>query len=156
MELKLNKYTHFVHNVLSEKITDPKLVRKVFLTCSLAWKMHCHTLFDGWITRCSRLPFLDLRLNHTGLINNSLLKQDGLRITDTEDFPERLRRYMETDEPLTSCQYCIGSVGKRFVHAQLSKEEIQRESWREVPLAGNIDWFKLYRRLIKRKLLGRI
>ncbi len=154
--LVFNHHAHFTHNVLSEKIEDEKLVHNIFLTCSLAWKQHCHTLFDGWITRCSRLPFMDIKLRETGKIASSLMERDALRISDGEDFPERLRAYMESETALEACKYCVGTVGKRFQHAQLSKEEIAGESWTEVGAAGNIDRIKLYRRLAKRKLIGRI
>jgi organic radical activating enzyme len=155
VNLEFHTHRHFTHNVVSEKIPDENLVRNIFLTCSLAWKQHCHTLFDGWITRCSRLPFMDLKLLHTGRIAAGFMERDALKITDEDDFPEKLKAYMESDQPLAACEYCLGTVGKPFKHAQLSKDEIQRESWSEVGYKGNINWIKLYRRMVKRKLLGR-
>ena len=156
VNIEYHRHDYFCYNVVSKEIQNSNLVHKIFMTCSLAWKQHCHTLFDNKISRCSRLPFMNLKLLEKGCIESDFIESDCLEIIDSSGFAKRLREYLESDTPLQSCRYCLGSVGKSVKHKQLTPKEVADEIWTEVIHNGSINWIKLYRKLIKRKLLERI
>lgn len=147
---------HFGYNVIGKEIKDSKLVHKIFMTCSLAWKQHCHTLFDNKISRCSRLPFMNLKLADAGCVKTHFIEEDCLKIVDKDDFSEKLKQYLEAETPLLSCNFCLGSVGKRIKHKQLTQKEIVDSSWAKLDHKGLIDWITLYRKVFKRTFLKRV
>lgn len=93
---------------------DPNLVKRIYSTCKMAHTWKCHTISDGYFYKCPRSLFL------SKLINNDFLKphNDGIRITDDPEFAKDLLAYLESTEPLSSCNYCLGNVGKLFAHEQ--------------------------------------
>jgi hypothetical protein len=60
--------------------------------------------------------------------NNNFLKPDAdrIRITDSPEFAKDLLPYLESTEPLSSCYYCLGSLGKLFAHEQKSVQHGDR------------------------------
>lgn len=54
------------------------------------------------------------------IINNDILNPytDGIEIADSPEFAQNLLIYLESNQPLSSCHYCLGSVGKLFAHEQ--------------------------------------
>ena len=157
VQLEFSRLHHyFGYNVIGKEIENEWLVKQIFLTCSLAWKQHCHTLFGNKISRCSRLPFMNLKLQEAGCISSNFIDQDCLEIVDDQNFSYQLKQYLESQKPLQSCKFCLGSVGKRMIHKQLTKKEIESNSWAQINQKGLINWFTLYRRILKLKLLKRI
>ncbi|MGH3838590.1 MAG: hypothetical protein ACRDSF_23285 [Pseudonocardiaceae bacterium] len=66
---------------------------------------------------------------------------DGLPVQDDPGFVQRLLDFLESDQPLWSCTYCLGSVGRVFPHAQAPRRE-----WRAVqsrPTEELMDWTHL-------------
>ena len=154
-KLYINRQNNFYTNLVAEKILNDSMVNKIFQTCSLAWKQKCYTLFDGFLVRCSRVPFIDYKLRQLGITEEELIKEDGLRIENKDGFQDDLEKYFTSSVPLASCHYCLGSVGRKIKHAQLSVDEIKNEVWM---LESNrkINRIKIYRRLLKKKLFGHI
>ncbi len=93
---------------------DTNLVKRIYSTCKLAHIWKCHTVSEGYFYKCPRSLFLPK------VINNDFLKphNDGIKITDYSEFAKDLFAYLESTEPLSSCYYCLGNVGKLFAHEQ--------------------------------------
>jgi len=91
--------------------TDKKLIQRIFSTCQITHSWGCYTVHEGYFYRCSLSLLLPLYLPELQLKN---LPKDGLKLEDKPDFAHRLQHFLQSDVPLAACQYCLGSVGKRF------------------------------------------
>lgn len=154
VELEIFYQPRFTMSVVGEKNTDTRQVDAIFQTCYAAWTQRCHSIQDGYIYRCSRAPFIGYRLHQQGLVDRDFHKEDGLKLEATENFGERLRAYLESTTPLKSCSYCLGSVGRRIEHRQLTKEEIDAQAWGLHTIASSIDPWKAFRKFSLWRLFG--
>jgi cyclic pyranopterin phosphate synthase len=97
---------------------DEAMTRRIYLTCANSRQDGCHTLFEGHYYKCSQAVFIPLafgdRFNFSDI-------QDAVKIQDNKKFVEELTQYLTTEEPLTACRFCLGSVGKQFVPDQISR-----------------------------------
>jgi hypothetical protein len=100
---------------------DKALIRRIYNTCLMAHQWHCYNIHDGFFFKCPQSVFLPRFLHKSDLTNQFI---DGIRIGDLPGFRKNLIAYLESHEPLASCKYCLGSVGKLFHH-----EEIPRSEW---------------------------
>lgn len=112
---------------------DTTLIHRIYSNCKIAHKWRIHTVSQGYFYKCPQ------SLAIPKSINNDFLKPDAdrIRITDSPEFAKDLLAYLESTEPLSSCYYCLGSVGKLFAHEQKS-----RTTWRshqQVPTEELID-----------------
>ncbi|MDH4120910.1 MAG: 4Fe-4S cluster-binding domain-containing protein [Deltaproteobacteria bacterium] len=146
---------HFQYSVLSKRINNKKLVGEIFETCSLAWTQKCHTIFEDTITRCSRVPFLDIKLREAGAISKSLLEMDALKIVDRPGLGDEIAAYLDSHTVMETCHYCLGTVGKPNKHTQLTPQQIKDNVWTQLEVDHAINWVKLKRRFWTKKLLGR-
>lgn len=113
------------------------LAERIYRTCQMANVWRCHTLWSGHLFRCPQSLFLPTVLAET----DRATPVDGLPVQDDPGFVQRLLDFLESDQPLWSCTYCLGSVGRVFPHAQ-----IQRREWRAVqsrPTEELMDWTHL-------------
>lgn len=115
---------------------DEAMTRRIYLTCSNSRQAGCHTLFEGHYYKCSQAVFIPLafgdRFNFSDI-------QDGVKIQDSKTFVEELTQYLATEEPLTACRFCLGSVGKQFVPDQISRHGEDQC----VNIENLIDWKQL-------------
>ncbi|MBD2167424.1 radical SAM protein [Calothrix membranacea FACHB-236] len=93
---------------------NTELVQKIYLTCAVAHIWRCHTVSEGYFYKCPQSVFIPK------VINKENLQNDGIKITDSEDFFENLLAYLKSEEPLGSCSHCLGCVGKKFTHEQMN------------------------------------
>jgi hypothetical protein len=112
---------------------DEAMTRRIYLTCSNSRQDGCHTLFEGHYYKCAQAVFIPLAFGDRFNFNNI---QDGVKIKDSKTFVEELTQYLATEEPLTACRFCLGSVGKRFVHDQISRHGEDPS----VSIENLIDW----------------
>jgi len=147
VELEIFHQPKFSMSIVGIKNEDDKLVDGIFNTCTVAWTQRCYALHDGYVYRCSRAPFIGYKLHKLGVVPTDFSKEDGLKLEDTEDFGAKAEEYFNRTTPLKSCSYCLGSVGKRVQHRQLSKTEIQDEVWARHSVSDSIDHAKARRRL---------
>jgi organic radical activating enzyme len=102
--------------------TDEALVKRIFSTCQVAHNWRCHTVVDGYFFKCPQSYYLPKRLSAPGADSWA----DGIKISSQPSFRQQLLAYLESSEPLLSCQRCLGTVGRRFRH-----EQIARRAWTE-------------------------
>jgi organic radical activating enzyme len=146
VELEIFRQPRFSMSVVGKKNTDSRQVDAIFQTCAVAWSQRCYAIQGGYLYCCSRSPFLGYRLYRQGLVERDFHQEDGLKLEERADFAELARAYFERSTPLKSCSYCLGSVGKRMDHRQMSKEEIDGQVWSKRTIANSIDHWKAFRK----------
>jgi hypothetical protein len=77
-----------------------------------------------------------------------------LKLEDSSDFAERAQAYFESSTPLNACSYCLGSVGKRVKHRQMTQDEIDGQVWGQRTIADSIDRWKAFRKFNLWRILG--
>ena len=101
---------------------DWGLIKRIYDTCLIAHRWHCHNIELGYFFKCPQAVFLPRKLE--GKFRSHHI--DGLKIEDYPTFGEDLRAYLESPYPLTACKHCVGTVGKPFTHSQ-----VKRSEWRQ-------------------------
>lgn len=91
--------------------------RAVHASCWL--KLRCHMLYGGRFYACTRPPHLEPYLRGLGLATD-LASRDGVPL-DAPDLLARLLAYLEAEEPLASCRYCLGASGEFEAHRQIER-----------------------------------
>ncbi len=100
---------------------NEELVRRIYGSCLVAHTLRCHTVHEGYFHKCSESIFFPAYLKDFPSPTS-----DGIKIEDRAGFWEDLLAYLESEIPLKTCSYCLGSVGKRF-----AVEQIHRKIWWE-------------------------
>ncbi len=89
--------------------------RAVHAACWL--RVRCHLLHEGRFYACTRPPHLAEVLARQGR-SEPLRERDGLDLSG-DDLRDRLRGYLEAEEPLESCRHCLGASGALQAHRQV-------------------------------------
>jgi MoaA/NifB/PqqE/SkfB family radical SAM enzyme len=93
--------------------TDSLLTHRIYTTCRLARLWGCQSVHEGYFFKCPQsiyIPnFLDKAVSYD-------YRENGIKITGTPDFSDKLKGYLSSREPLRACCYCLGSVGRLRVH----------------------------------------
>jgi hypothetical protein len=100
----------------------PNLAKRVFDSCQIAHSWYCQTFFDGMFYMCSRPLFTGPYRDKKKLDSPDFAVLDGLPIHEP-DLLGRLIDYLACRNPLESCHYCLGSVGRHETWRSLSAEE---------------------------------
>jgi len=100
------------------------LVKYIYQRCiSHPPRFSYFTLRNGRFFRCERAAFMEARLKNKRL-NCNFEKEDSVIIRDGNTFKQELTEYINRLEPLKSCKFCLGSLGKQVKHEfKMSKEE---------------------------------
>jgi len=97
--------------------TDGEAVRDIHARCWL--KVRCHLVHRGRFYTCTRPPHLET-VNAGAYPELPVLSEvDGVSLDEAELLP-RLLNYLEREEPLASCRWCLGASGPMEPHAQLA------------------------------------
>lgn len=121
VELQIREMNSFNRIVLTEKNTKQELVEDIYNKC--IYKYYCHTLSEDKIFRCS--PVVNISKYHIAIgKGNTRSDDDFIEIKDSINFKNQLFKYLNSEIPLKSCEYCLGSSGKEFSHTQATKSEI--------------------------------
>lgn len=107
--LTVKRVTQFARMDADPPHDSGEQVRRIHEACWL--KVRCHLLHRGRFHTCTRPPHLEDYLAARGHATN-LAEEDGVALV--EDAPALLRRlvqYLESEEPLASCRYCLGAGG---------------------------------------------
>jgi Radical SAM superfamily/4Fe-4S single cluster domain len=126
VEVWLKRNTAFRVTLLNHPNRDPALVRDVFAKCGLSHEFSCHTLYGGRYYRCSPSPFIGPRLAARGIAFENRTT-DGVPLHDNPHLGAQLEAYLRSEEPLSACTYCLGTVGITRPHHQLRGTALRDE-----------------------------
>lgn len=124
VSLSLSHFDNFRESYTELGTTDTQLVRRIYSTCKIVHIWRCHTVADGYFYKCP-LSFLIPKVISNE--NPKLNHQDGIKITDSSEFGGNLLDYLQSSNPLLSCNHCLGSIGKLRPH-----EQTNRKTWRSL------------------------
>ncbi len=114
VDIQILHFNYFREAYSDLGTTNIDLVRRIYSTCQIAHRWHCHTISDdGYFYMCPQSQFIPKGLKS---ISSLEMVNDGLRILDSDIFLDELLSYLSSVQPLQSCNYCLGSVGKLFHH----------------------------------------
>lgn len=135
---------NFVESYSELEAQDQSHVQRIYDTCSLKYEFH--SVEDGYFFKCPRSLFFPMMLDD----KFPSPTVDGIKIVDSLAFGQDLLVYLESPNPLASCRYCLGNVGKLIPH-----EQVPRRSWRKLqhrPIEEMVDWnlLALLERAVKR------
>jgi len=132
-------YFDYFREAYSEVGTDDiYLIRRIFKTCQIAHIWQCHTVHNGFFYKCPQSLFIPMILKNK---EKHLFDADRVKIIDSDDFFVNLLNYLQSSEPLKTCRFCLGSVGKLFPHQMIPPKKV-REQYKTEEL---LDWGHLKR-----------
>ena len=140
------------HNFRRTMLTEPNDSRTktslIFKTCKSAHKYNCHLLYEGRLFRCAVPPFLPEYL--------SALKQNGynpstdaLYIHETRDLFNDLKSFLLDPRPLSACRYCLGYLGKKMDHGQITREVVKNPALEPVTCSDQLSRLLLAKETVK-------
>lgn len=121
VSLVIKRFNQFRETYTELGTNDDALVKRIYRTCQIAHVWRCHTIAHGYFFRCPQSVFIPALL-----LPDAEKAVDGLKIHSGPTFGEELLDFLENPDPLRSCQFCLGSVGRKFDHSQVS-----RSGWRQ-------------------------
>ncbi len=105
---------HFAWNSLSDKISNPALVKMLHANCREA--ATCHTLRKGKFYKCVQAAFASDRL----LAAEVEILDDGVQLHNNPSINEEIESHLWSNVPLQACYYCLGEFGAYFPHENWS------------------------------------
>ncbi len=112
----------FREPVVDYPIEDDNLIKDIFKTCVQA--KFCITISNGYIYKCATSPFIDAYLQQLDY-NTSFKTTDGIPIENDGDMHGKIVDYLTSPEALGACRFCLGSVGKKFSHRLMTRDEVR-------------------------------
>lgn len=109
---------------------DIHLIHRIYSTCQIAHIWDCHTVCEGYFYKCPPSVFIPRFLQGKSGTN------DGLKLANSETFGNDLLSFLLAKDPLESCRYCLGTVGKQLPHMEVSS----RISPTPRPTEDLVDW----------------
>lgn len=98
-----------------EPLSTAAEVRAVYERCWL--KVRCHMVYRGHFYACTRPPHVAQVLGPGHADMPALAEVDGVSL-DSPELLTRVLDYLEREEPLATCRYCLGASGPWEPHAQ--------------------------------------
>lgn len=123
VKVRLLEYSDFRESIVLFETNNTNLIQQVYNTCQIAHNWRCITVDNDRLYRCPQSMIESEKQSNYS---------DSLKISEIEDIREVLY-FLENNEYLNSCSKCLGSVGKKFNH-----EQIKRNEW-EKHLSVNIE-----------------
>ena len=121
--LDVHRMDAFRKTMLNRPHKNEDLVRRLAARCHLPKVNWCHTVRQGIYYRCSPAPFARDRLKLSGIVHDPD-GDNGIALHGNANLRSELKRYINSDEPLPACYFCLGHLGPCFDHRQLGKEEL--------------------------------
>jgi len=134
VSLNFKRFDYFRQSYSEIGTSDGRLVRRIYDTCQMAHVWKCHTVWDGQLYRCPQSLFLPMALD-------ALDDTESIKIAADGAFLGRLLTFLRSPDPLPSCRYCLGSIGRLFAN-----EQTPRARWRDgqrMPTEDLVDWSHL-------------
>ena len=146
--LNIRKRPYFRRTMLTEPNDSRTKTSLIFKTCKSAHKYHCHLLYEGRLFRCAVPPFLpeyQSALNQNGYDSST----DALYIHESRDLFNDLKGFLLDPRPLSACQYCLGYVGKKMDHGQISREVAKNPASEPVTCSNELSMPTLAKATVK-------
>jgi hypothetical protein len=118
-QLVISQYSSFRVTVVTEPHSPDSITTMIFRTCKNAHLYHCHLVHAGWLYKCACPPYLSEFLKSTPK-SDYQAEQDGFDIHRATDLRTQLWAFLTNRSPLDACRHCLGYVGKKQSHHQLS------------------------------------
>lgn len=133
--LNIKYIDQFNEIFVDDAIEDKERVQQIYNDC---WMRHrCLIVRNNHFYKCTRASYMDEFLTIKGKPvaagNSSYTAEDGIAIDDP-DFNTKALAYLNSSQPLLSCEYCLGVSGNLRENIQLKKE-----AFAPVPAAGLTD-----------------
>ena len=138
--LTVKRVDRFARMTPDPPLLPPDRAAAVHASCWL--RARCHLVYRGQFYTCTRPPHLEPYLRAMGH-ETRLAAEDGVSLAGP-DLLGRLVRYLESEEPLASCRYCLGASGTFEPHRQVPLTPGSPPSgaagpaWREPGVAGPV------------------
>ena len=116
VKVRILEYTTFREAISQEKSEDIELVENIYNTCQVAHFLRCITVDHGRLYRCPQSMVFTEKYHKY---------KDSCEIDALEN-RNQLLHFLENNHPLEACYYCLGSIGKAFLH-----EQLERKNWIE-------------------------
>jgi organic radical activating enzyme len=116
----------FLHTLLNQRIDDRALVEAVYRECKMTGEWWCHTVHEGRYYKCSIAPFSRARMARLGVRYRP--EDDSVTLHSNPTLREDLARLLGRREPLSACDFCLGTSGPEESHRILDRRGV--ELWR--------------------------
>jgi|SRR5579862_771513 len=116
VKFTLNRYENFRATLTTVGTQNQELVAQIYHTCKIANVWGCHGVRDGRFFKCPQSMYIPT-------LTGRPFEADHIPIEDTPDLKERLLAFINSPRPLSSCTYCVGTVGKKHDHVQLPRKD---------------------------------
>ena len=120
ISLRFARYPQFRQIYSQNPSSNDELTMRVFKTCEVAHHWKCYTLDKGVLYRCPQSLFIP--------IVQSEVKQEGLSLLDSDITPQHILNFLNSENSLDACKYCLGSAGLLFTH-----NLVPRKNWADKP-----------------------
>jgi hypothetical protein len=111
-------------SLVNNRIDDLDLVEAIYRDCKTAHLWKCYTVFNGFFYKCSKSSVMRDRLLRLGIVHEDS-PRDGVDLRSRWRLKSRLRAYLQSQEPLASCQACLGTSGPLIPHHQLNANALR-------------------------------
>jgi hypothetical protein len=135
VKLRVVHFDHFRDTITTVGTEDRALVQQIYATCKIANVWGCHGVREGWFYKCPQSMYIPM-------LTGRAFDADRVRLEDAPDLQARLLAFVNSREPLGSCRYCVGSVGKRNAHVQLKRADFQADLRRPTEELVDYEWLK--------------
>lgn len=113
IKVRLLSYSDFRQPLCQNTSDNIELIQQIYETCQIAHNWRCITIDNNKIYRCPQSMIYN-KYNHS---SSDILYIDGIN-----NYSELLE-FLENNNYLDSCKKCLGSVGKKFEHIQIKRQE---------------------------------
>lgn len=119
-------YDYFREPFSYHKNANKQLVDDIYKTCIISQKWQCFNVYGEYFYKCPQS--LAICKN----IENCSFDKNGIKILGNQNLEEELEKYINSISPLQACDYCLGTVGKKFKIMQVSKEKYKKEAEKNI------------------------
>jgi hypothetical protein len=120
--LRPTAFTAFRTTVVTEPHPADVVTEMIFRTCKNAHLYHCHLVQGGWLYKCSCPSYLGEYLGKLGK-SGYQAEADGFNIHGASELQQELWKFLTQRKALDACRYCLGYVGNKQEHHQLTIEQ---------------------------------
>lgn len=127
VELDTRTQDKFRISLVNNRIEGADFVKAIYKDCKTAHVWKCYTVHDGYFYKCSKSSVMRDRLLQLGVVTKDS-PRDGIDLRSPADLKSRLSAYLQSREPLASCQACLGTWGPSIPHRQLNAAALRAEA----------------------------